>query len=232
MAHHADFDAAFALNEFAKAGLQLPVRPWPCTMLLARHLFPEWRNHKLGTCLAEVGIPLGGEEHDAGAEAVACAALARYLIDVAKDAGVLSLHDLLGVAGVRPGVEDPEKWDGRQPRIEALPPNSRFYAHKRAHRDLEELEHGWPPLSQKVAAVEALRDAGCGNVNAIMDDLLSGRYETPEDGPWYVNPDDTELAVACRIPPRRMRQQGSSVDGSPEAVEGKHVHAVVERVGA
>lgn len=73
VAHNAPFDRKFAQAEFDAVGRTMPTTPWIDTVDLARALRPQWPDHKLGTCAAQLGLEL--DEHDALSDAIACAHL-------------------------------------------------------------------------------------------------------------------------------------------------------------
>ena len=100
-AHNAAFDSRFMHATSQAVGQPMPTTSWLCTMLLARHFFPSWPNHKLTTCLREAGISLP-REHDAGDEALATGHLLGFLLAHARGQGVTDLEDLLTIGGVDP----------------------------------------------------------------------------------------------------------------------------------
>lgn len=100
-AHNAAFDSRFMHATSQAVGQPMPTTSWLCTMLLARHFFPLWPNHKLTTCLREAGISLP-REHDAGDEALATGHLLGFLLAHARGQGVTDLEDLLTIGGVDP----------------------------------------------------------------------------------------------------------------------------------
>jgi DNA polymerase-3 subunit epsilon len=73
-AHNAGFDSRFWQAELARAGLAAP-QPFICTLLLARRLYPQAPNHKLGTLVDYHGLPRTGQAHRALADAEMAAAL-------------------------------------------------------------------------------------------------------------------------------------------------------------
>ncbi|WP_243708427.1 DEDDh family exonuclease, partial [Actinomadura sp. GC306] len=56
VAHNARFDYDFLAEEFARAGLRLPVEQRLCTLALNRRLAPPTRNMRLGTLAAHYGV--------------------------------------------------------------------------------------------------------------------------------------------------------------------------------
>jgi len=74
VAHNAAFDRAFWQAEMARAGCE-PAQPFACTLLLARRLYPESPNHRLGTLAALHCLPSAGRAHRALADAQVTASL-------------------------------------------------------------------------------------------------------------------------------------------------------------
>jgi DNA polymerase-3 subunit epsilon len=74
VAHNAAFDRKFWMAELARAGLPAQ-QPYACTMLLARRLYPQVPNHKLGTLVDYHGLPRTGAAHRALADAEMAAQL-------------------------------------------------------------------------------------------------------------------------------------------------------------
>jgi len=68
VAHNAAFDRSFWRAELQRAGRDAPHR-FACTMLLARRLYPESANHRLGTLAALHRLPAAGRAHRALADA-------------------------------------------------------------------------------------------------------------------------------------------------------------------
>nr|WP_320050996.1 3'-5' exonuclease [uncultured Desulfuromonas sp.] len=68
VAHNATFDQRFLKSEFARIGECKPLR-FACSMLIARRLYPEAPNHKLGTLVAFKQLPNQGQFHRALADA-------------------------------------------------------------------------------------------------------------------------------------------------------------------
>jgi DNA polymerase-3 subunit epsilon len=77
VAHNASFDRAFWQAEHALAGVDEAVQqsPFACTLLLARRLYPEAPNHRLGTLAQWHGITPTGRAHRALADAEMAAGL-------------------------------------------------------------------------------------------------------------------------------------------------------------
>jgi DNA polymerase-3 subunit epsilon len=81
VAHNASFDRKFWMAELARAG-QPASQPYACTMLLARRLYPQVPNHKLGTLVDYHGLPRTGTAHRALADAEMAAQL---LLQIVQD---------------------------------------------------------------------------------------------------------------------------------------------------
>ena len=74
VAHNAAFDRKFWVDELRR--LDLPAtQPFACTLLLARRLYPQAPNHKLGTLVDYHGLPRTGAAHRALADAEMAAEL-------------------------------------------------------------------------------------------------------------------------------------------------------------
>jgi len=73
-AHNASFDRKFWDAELARAG-RARTQEFACTMLLARRLFPQAPNHKLGTLVEFARLPVAGRYHRALADAEMAASL-------------------------------------------------------------------------------------------------------------------------------------------------------------
>jgi DNA polymerase III subunit epsilon len=70
VAHNAAFDRSFWQAEMAQAGLAPdPAHTFACTLLLARRLWPEAPNHKLGTLEQWAGLSRDGRAHRALSDA-------------------------------------------------------------------------------------------------------------------------------------------------------------------
>jgi DNA polymerase III subunit epsilon len=70
VAHNAAFDRGFWQAEAARAECEAdPAHRFACTMLLARRLYPEAPNHRLGTLADWHGLPKNGRAHRALADA-------------------------------------------------------------------------------------------------------------------------------------------------------------------
>ncbi len=74
VAHNAPFDAAVLGFESARCGIELPALPYLDTLRLARKAYPQARNHRLTTLVAELGLA-HERAHRALDDAAACAEL-------------------------------------------------------------------------------------------------------------------------------------------------------------
>jgi DNA polymerase-3 subunit epsilon len=95
-AHNASFDRKFWMDEMRL--LDLPAdHAFACTMLLARRLYPQAPNHKLGTLVDFHGLPRTGAAHRALADAeMAAELLIRMHQDLQRVHGVREVaHGLL-----------------------------------------------------------------------------------------------------------------------------------------
>lgn len=97
VAHNAAFDRAFWQHEAALAGCAEQARaPFACTMRLARRLYPESPNHRLGTLAEMHGIEATGRAHRALADAEMAAQLwLRIVRDVERRYAAAATHELL-----------------------------------------------------------------------------------------------------------------------------------------
>jgi DNA polymerase III subunit epsilon len=86
VAHNAAFDRAFWQAEAELAGCEAdPAHRFACTLLLARRLYPNAPNHRLGTLAALQRLPDTGRAHRALADAeVTAHLLARIQADIAN----------------------------------------------------------------------------------------------------------------------------------------------------
>lgn len=88
VAHNASFDRRFWTAELHRAGI-LSTNRFACTMLLARRLYPQAPNHKLGTLIDLHRLPRPGAAHRALADAEMAASLwGRMLADLRHEHGV------------------------------------------------------------------------------------------------------------------------------------------------
>lgn len=78
VAHNASFDSKFWDAELRRIHARRTQR-FACSMLLARRVFPEAPNHKLGTLVQTLGIPATGRFHRALADAEATAYLLLHI---------------------------------------------------------------------------------------------------------------------------------------------------------
>ncbi len=70
VAHNAAFDRGFWHAEATRAGCDPdPTHAFACTLLLARRLYPEAPNHRLGTLASWHALPSAGRAHRALADA-------------------------------------------------------------------------------------------------------------------------------------------------------------------
>jgi len=113
VAHNASFDRRFWEAELGRLGGPSPqpspqrgegARPFACTMLLARRLYPEARSFRLGSLAAFHDLPSSGRAHRALADAeVAAALLARIQRDLERRYDVFDCdHELLVKVGKAP----------------------------------------------------------------------------------------------------------------------------------
>ncbi len=78
VAHNAAFDSKFWDAELHRVNGRRK-QEYVCTMLLARRIFPEAPNHKLGTLVRMLGLPATGRYHRALADAEATAYLLLHI---------------------------------------------------------------------------------------------------------------------------------------------------------
>ena len=78
VAHNASFDRKYWQAELQRLDLSAQ-HPFACTVLLARRLYPEAPNHKLGTLTRHLGLPATGRAHRALADAEMTAALLHHM---------------------------------------------------------------------------------------------------------------------------------------------------------
>lgn len=85
VAHNASFDYSFLKSALKKTGRPYPDNPVLDTLALSRALYPEFKNHRLNTLCAELGISLENH-HRAVDDTRATAELLRKMLDrVAKE---------------------------------------------------------------------------------------------------------------------------------------------------
>jgi DNA polymerase III subunit epsilon len=75
VAHNASFDRSFWVAEMQRAGFYEEATPFICTVKLARRLYPQAPNCKLGTLAAWHQLPQEGRAHRALADALTTAHL-------------------------------------------------------------------------------------------------------------------------------------------------------------
>jgi DNA polymerase-3 subunit epsilon len=80
VAHNASFDSKFLDAELAHIGLRRK-QAMLCSLLLARRLFPDAPNHKLGTLVSHIGLQFKGRAHRALADAEMTALLWLHMHD-------------------------------------------------------------------------------------------------------------------------------------------------------
>jgi DNA polymerase-3 subunit epsilon len=68
VAHNASFDARFLGSELERVSC-VPDRPFACSMLVSRRIYPDAPNHKLGTLVRYKKLPNDGTFHRALADA-------------------------------------------------------------------------------------------------------------------------------------------------------------------
>lgn len=68
IAHNASFDRKFLDAEYARVGYRQS-QPFLCSMRVARRLYPNSPNHKLGTLVEYADVPVTGDFHRALADA-------------------------------------------------------------------------------------------------------------------------------------------------------------------
>jgi len=74
VAHNASFDRKFWEAELARAGI-MTAKPFACTMLVSRRLYPQAPSHKLGVLVDSHQLPRAGRAHRALADAEMAASL-------------------------------------------------------------------------------------------------------------------------------------------------------------
>lgn len=84
-AHNASFDSKFWDMELARLGRSRePGQMFACTMLLARRVYPEAPNHKLGTIARHARVPQTGRAHRAMADTEMAAGLLARMQEALK----------------------------------------------------------------------------------------------------------------------------------------------------
>ena len=96
VAHNASFDRRFWCAELQRLG-EPAEQPFACTLLLARRLYPEAPNYRLGSLAAFHALPAAGRAHRAMADAeTAASLLGRIRHDLRERFGVPEpRHELL-----------------------------------------------------------------------------------------------------------------------------------------
>nr|WP_316643700.1 3'-5' exonuclease [uncultured Roseateles sp.] len=86
VAHNAAFDRGFWQTEIARADCEPdPAHQFACTLLLARRLYPQAPNHKLGSLARFHALPSAGRAHRALADAEVTAHLLMRVQDDVQD---------------------------------------------------------------------------------------------------------------------------------------------------
>lgn len=88
IAHNASFDAKFLDAEYSRAGLKRRTE-FACSLLLARRIYPEFPNHKLGTLVRILSLPTQGDYHRALADAEMTAHLLARMIQDLQEHGAI-----------------------------------------------------------------------------------------------------------------------------------------------
>jgi len=95
VAHNAAFDRKFWQAELARID-QPAEQPFVCTLLLARRLYPQAPNHKLGSLVDFHGLPRTGQAHRALADAeMAAHLLGQIQLDLRQRWGIAQPHSAL-----------------------------------------------------------------------------------------------------------------------------------------
>lgn len=96
VAHNAGFDCRFLDAEWARIGHRRQ-QPFACSMLLARRIYHESPDHKLGTLIRHLGLPDTARHHRALADARMTAHLwLRMVSDIKSRHGLRGVtHELL-----------------------------------------------------------------------------------------------------------------------------------------
>ena len=81
IAHNASFDRKFWDAELAQARLTRR-QEFACSMLVARRVFPNAPNHKLGTLIEFANLPVAGQYHRALADAEMTASLILHMEEI------------------------------------------------------------------------------------------------------------------------------------------------------
>lgn len=96
VAHNASFDSKFLDAEWARVG-HVREQQFACSMLLARRIYPESPDHKLGTLVQHLGLPDTARHHRALADAEMTAHLWLRMVSDLKNTHGLDVvpHELL-----------------------------------------------------------------------------------------------------------------------------------------
>ncbi|MFA6920761.1 MAG: 3'-5' exonuclease [Gallionella sp.] len=96
VAHNASFDCKFLDAEWARVDHSRQ-QQFACSMLLARRIYPQAPNHKLGTLVRYLGLPMASRFHRALADAEMTAHLwIRMVDDIRREHGLNTVtHELL-----------------------------------------------------------------------------------------------------------------------------------------
>lgn len=96
VAHNASFDSRFLDAEWSRIGHRRQ-QPFACSMLLARRIYPQAPDHKLGTLVRHLGLPDTARHHRALADAGMTAHLWLRMVSDLKDRRGLRgvTHELL-----------------------------------------------------------------------------------------------------------------------------------------
>lgn len=105
-AHNASFDRRFWDAELARIDRRRE-QAFACTMLLARRVYPQAPNHRLGTLVEFTRLPVAGRYHRALADAeMAAGLLARLEAELAQRFGLAAVtHELLRAIQAAPRHE-------------------------------------------------------------------------------------------------------------------------------
>jgi DNA polymerase-3 subunit epsilon len=97
IAHNAEFDVGHLRGVLEHFGLTCPGFTYLCTCQLARRVWPELPNHKLGTLAAHIGHEFNHHHARADAEAAG-----RVLLAMIQQVNATGLSDLLQKTGIVP----------------------------------------------------------------------------------------------------------------------------------
>lgn len=102
VAHNAGFDRGFWVAEMQRAGVDASQTPFICTVKLARRLYPDALNHKLGGLAGWLNLPDQGRAHRALADALTTAYLLQHMGLSLRE----QLREPLGGAPLHAGLLD------------------------------------------------------------------------------------------------------------------------------